>query len=146
MMRDHFCQLSLLVVEDSPADVFLVGEAMRQEGLSFHLEVADNGERAIQILDQVDAESGATPPNLVLLDVNVPRRDGTQVLARLRQSPRCGNIPVVMISSSDSPADRQRAIDLGATEYFRKPSNLADFIQLGSLVRRLHEAGQRTTA
>jgi chemotaxis family two-component system response regulator Rcp1 len=142
MICDQVQQLSLLLVEDSPADVF-VKEAMRQEGLSFQMEVADDGETAIRILDRVDIESSGEHPNLVLLDVNIPRRDGTQVLQRLRQSPRCGKIPVVMISSSDSPADRKRAIDMGATEYFRKPSNLEEFMQLGRLVRRLHEAESR---
>jgi len=139
-------QLSLLLVEDSPGDVFLVKEAIQKEGLSFQLEVADDGEAAIRILDRVDAGSESRTPSLMVLDVNVPRKDGKQVLERLRRSPRCGAIPVVMISSSDSPADRQRAIDLGANAYFRKPSTLAEFMQLGKLIRRLHEDRHDTAA
>ena len=139
-------QLSLLLVEDSPADVFLVKEAMREEGLSFNLSVASDGESAMRILDLVDAGPENAAPNLLLLDVNVPRRTGIEVLERLRRSPRCGKIPVVIISSSDSPADRRLAHDMGATEYFRKPSNLADFMKLGQLVRRLHEEAQGSAA
>jgi len=140
MTRDHLDQLSLLLVEDSPADVFLVKEAMKEEGLRVRMEVADNGESAIAILDRVDAGSSTNAvPNLLLLDVNIPRSNGTEVLERLRRSPRCGTVPVVMISSSDSPADRKRAFDLGATDFFSKPSSLTEFMKLGKLVRRLLE-------
>ena len=137
-------EVHLLLVEDSPADIYLVREAMRREGLNFHLEVADNGETAIQILNRVDADPEEQPPGLLLLDLNVPRKDGTQVLDRLRRSPRCGGIPVIMISSSDSPADRRRAFELGATEYFRKPSNLNEFMLLGAMVRRLFDESRST--
>jgi CheY-like chemotaxis protein len=131
--------ISLLLLEDSPADVFLVRRAMQEEGLAYQLEVAGDGEAAFQILDRVDGEPDGEAPDLALLDVNVPRRDGTEVLERLRQSPRCGKIPVVIISSSDSRVERQRALDLGATEYFLKPSNWGEFVQLGKLIRRLHQ-------
>lgn len=131
--------LSLLLVEDSPADVYLVKEAIQEEGLRFQLQVVGDGEKAIQIIDRVDAGEGIAVPNLILLDMSVPRRNGIEVLQRVRSSPRCGKVPVVMISSSDSPVERKRAFELGATEYFRKPSTLTDFMQLGKLVRRLHE-------
>ena len=137
-MRNSLAQLSLLVVEDSPADVFLLKEAMKQEGLSCRMEVADDGEKAIRILDEVDAGSQYVP-DLLLVDLNVPRQSGTQVLQRLRQSPRCGKTPVVMMSTSDTAAERQHAFALGATEYFCKPSSLTAFMQLGKLVRRLLE-------
>ena len=130
----------LLLVEDSPADVYLVREAMTREGLKFQLAVADNGETAIDILNRVDADPKEAAPGLLLLDLNVPRKNGTQVLDRLRQSSRCGGIPVIMISSSDSPTDRRRAFELGVTEYFRKPSSLGEFMALGKMVRRLLEA------
>jgi two-component system, chemotaxis family, response regulator Rcp1 len=133
-------EIRLLLVEDSPADVYLVREAMRREGLSFCLQVADNGETAIQILNRVDADAKEPPPGLLLVDLNVPRKDGAEVLERLRHSPRCGGIPVIMISSSDSATDRRRAFDLGATEYFLKPSSLAEMMSLGKMVRRLIES------
>ena len=135
-------EMRLLLVEDSPADVYLVKEAMRREGLNFSLEVADNGETAIQILNRLDADTQEAPPGLLMVDLNVPRRNGSEVLDRLRHSPRCGRIPVIMISSSDSPLDRRRAFDLGVTEYFLKPSSLAEFMSLGKMVRRLFESHQ----
>ncbi len=139
-------RLSLLLVEDSPADVYLVREAMRQEGLVVDLEVAEDGERAMEIVDRVDAAPESPAPELMLLDINIPRRSGNQVLARVRSSLRCANVPVVMISSSDSPAEQRRAFELGATAYFRKPSSLSEFMQLGKLVRQLHEQARGIAA
>ncbi len=138
--------LSLLLVEDSPADVYLVREAMLQEALNVEIEVAEDGERAMQILDRVDTGQVTRAPELMLLDINVPRRTGNQVLARIRSSPRCAHIPVIMISSSDSPAERNRAFKQGATAYFRKPSSLSEFMELGKLVRELHQQFRRPSA
>lgn len=131
-------KLVLLLVEDNPADVFLVREAIREEGLDCDLHLVDDGEQAIKFFDRMDAGSEA-PPDLLLLDLNVPRIGGEQVLARLRTTRDGARIMVVVITSSDSPRDRQRAAELGADEYFRKPTNLEDFMALGKLVRRLAE-------
>jgi len=127
----------LLLVEDSPADVYLVQEAVRQEGLDYDWGVAEDGESAIHLIDKLDADELAPAPNLMLLDINIPRRSGNQVLQRFRSSARCIGVPVVMISSSDSAPERKRARDQGANEYFRKPSSLDEFMLLGGIVRRL---------
>ncbi|HLG99377.1 MAG TPA: response regulator [Bryobacteraceae bacterium] len=139
-------QLSLLLVEDSPADVFLVREVMREEGFDCVLNVAEDGEKAIQIIDGLDENSAAAPPDVALLDMNVPRVSGSEVLQRIRSSRSCARIPVVMISSTDCPEERKLTLDLGATEFFRKPSNLAGFMELGKLVRRLRARHSETAA
>ncbi len=131
-------KLMLLLVEDNPADVFLVREALREEGLDCDLQVVDDGEQAIQFFERVEAGRQA-PPDLLLLDLNVPRIGGEQVLERVRRTQPCARIIVVVITSSDSPRDRQKASDLGADEYFRKPANLDEFMALGKLVRRVAE-------
>jgi CheY-like chemotaxis protein len=138
MNRDSLQQLSLLLVEDSSADVFLVKEAMKEEGLSCRVEVADDGEKAMRILEEVDAGTEDVP-DLLLVDLNVPCQSGTEVLERLRRMPRCARTPVVIMSTSDTPVERKRALDLGATEYFCKPSSLAEFMKLGRLIRRMLE-------
>jgi len=125
--------LTLLLVEDSAADVYLVREALRWEGLVVELQVAEDGEAATQILDRAESE----PPDLALVDLNIPRKTGIEVLEQIRRSPRCKAIPVIVISSSDSAADRQRAFAAGAVEYFHKPSTLDEFLSLGRLVRAL---------
>ena len=132
-------RLSLLLVEDSPADVYLVREAMRREGLKVHWDIADDGEWAIRMIDEVDSNISIPCPDVLLLDLNVPRCTGDQVLERIRKSPRLAQTPVVIMTSSESAADRDRLMKLGATEYFRKPSNLREFMKLGRLVRELHE-------
>jgi chemotaxis family two-component system response regulator Rcp1 len=131
-------KLLLLLVEDNPADVFLVREALREEGLDCDMQIVDDGEQAIQYFDRVKSGSQAAP-DLLLLDLNVPRIGGEQVLERLRKTPPCAHIMVLVITSSDSPHDRQRAAELGADDYFRKPTNLEEFMSLGKLVRRLAE-------
>jgi len=78
--------------------------------------------------------------------LNVPRQNGEHVLKRLRRSPRYGKTPVVMMSTSDTAVERKRAFELGATEYFCKPSTVAEFMQLGKLVRNLLEARHGTAA
>ena len=145
MTGDSTESIPLLLVEDSPADVFLIRRAMQEEGLQFSLEVAEDGEAAIRFIAQIDEGLAPSVPHLMLIDVNVPRKSGSDVLQRVRSSPRVGNIPVVMISSSDSPAERRRASELGATAYFCKPSSLTEFMKLGKLVRELL-AGHRTLA
>jgi CheY-like chemotaxis protein len=132
-------RLSLLLVEDSPADVYLVREAMRREGLKVHWDIADDGEWAIRMIDEVDSNASTPCPDVLMLDLNVPRRTCDEVLERIRQSPRLARSPVVIMTSSESAADRDRLMKLGATEYFRKPSNLREFMKLGRLVREVHE-------
>ena len=146
MASESLKRVHLMLVEDSPGDVYLVQEALRREGLNCSIEVADNGETAIEAFDRVDDNPQETPPCLLLIDLNVPRKDGTHVLNRLRESSRCRGIPVIMITSSDSPLDRRRALELGVTEYFRKPSHLAEFMSLGKMVRRLLEESYTKSA
>jgi two-component system, chemotaxis family, response regulator Rcp1 len=131
-------KLLLLLVEDNPADVFLVREALSEEGLDCDLQIVDDGEQAIQYFERVNAGSQVAP-DLLLLDLNVPRIGGEEVLQRMRNTGPCAHMMVVVITSSDSPRDRQKAADLGADEYFRKPTNLEEFMSLGKLVRRLAE-------
>lgn len=130
-------ELVVLLVEDNAADVFLVREAIREQDMPFELHVVADGEKAVRFFDQLDADATLPCPNFMLLDLNLPRLTGDEVLARVRSSGKCANIPVVVLTSSDSPADRERALRLGADEYFRKPCSLDEFMQLGKLVHRL---------
>jgi CheY-like chemotaxis protein len=129
--------LVVLLVEDNDADVFLVREAIREQGLPFELRVVADGEKAVQYFDELDTGADLPCPNFMLLDLNLPRLTGDEVLARVRSRGRCASIPVLVLTSSDSPADRERVLRLGADEYFRKPSSLDDFMQLGKLVHSL---------
>jgi CheY-like chemotaxis protein len=126
----------VLVVEDSAEDVYLISRAFEEAGLDCEFQVAEDGERAFRWIESMEA-GGQPRPSIVLLDLNIPRRSGDEVLERFRQSPGGEQIPVVIMTSSESRADHEQALALGATEYFRKPSSLSEFMQLGSVVRRL---------
>jgi len=141
-MSDTHTQI--LLVEDAEPDVFLVREALRQAGLAFDLKVLDDGEKAVEFIDQLDGDADAQCPELVLLDLNLPKRSGDQILEHMRHSERCSRVPVVIVTSSDSPKDRAQTSRLGATQYFRKPSRLDEFMKLGSLVRGIIEKANPT--
>ena len=90
-----------------------------------------------------NVEAGKLPcPDIVLLDLNLPRVSGHVILESLRRGPLCGTVPVVIVSSSDSPHDRSEASRLGATRYFCKPNDYDDFMKLGSLVLEVVETGR----
>ena len=127
--------ITILLVEDNPGDVFLVRRALQKNGLQADLVVAEDGQAGLLLMDRVDADDSFTCPDLALLDLNLPRATGSRVLARIRQSRRCGSIPIIIVTSSDSALDRELAAKLGATSYFQKPGDLAGFMQLGSVVR-----------
>jgi two-component system, chemotaxis family, response regulator Rcp1 len=127
----------IVLVEDAEPDVILVREALEQSGLEFDLRVFDDGEQGVDFVENMDRDATITRPHLFLLDLNLPKKSGGQILERVRQSPTCGQIPVVILTSSDSHKDKAQAAVLKATGYFRKPSRLDEFMKLGPYVREL---------
>jgi DNA-binding response OmpR family regulator len=130
-------RLNILLIEDAEPDVFLVREALKNAGIDFELRVLDDGEKAVDFFDHLDQARDEECPALVLLDLNLPKRTGDQILEHMRHSDRCKDLPVVIVTSSDSPRDKAQVSKLGATQYFRKPSRLDEFMRLGPLVREL---------
>ncbi len=126
----------ILLAEDNDGDVFLVRRALEKQGLQHELTVARNGEEAIHILDTTGS-NGSEVPDLIVLDLNLPKVDGTQVLARIRKTDSLRRTPVIILTSSDSPKDRESALELGANLYFRKPTDLQSFMHLGEVVERI---------
>jgi two-component system, chemotaxis family, response regulator Rcp1 len=129
----------VLLVEDNPADANLVEEALAEANLDCELCVMRNGQQVIEMIERLESGSAQEMPDLVLLDLNLPKVTGDVVLERVRSSPRCREARVFIISSSDVPADRELAMKLGAIGYFRKPSSLADFMEIGPRVRAILE-------
>ena len=128
--------ITILLAEDNPGDVFLVRRALEKHGLR-HVElvVVEDGQAAIRYMDRIDGDQSVCSVDLALLDLNLPRATGSRVLTRIRQSRRCSAIPIIIVTSSDSPLDRDAAAQLGATGYFQKPGDLAGFMYLGQVVR-----------
>lgn len=129
--------LTMLLVEDNPADVFFVRAALAHEGIEGEIVVAHDGEKAIEFVEAAETNPAAPCPQLILLDLNLPRTSGTDVLRRLRKSPRCSNVPVIIVTSSDAPSDRAETASLGASRYFLKPHNIDDYLKLGSVVKEV---------
>jgi CheY-like chemotaxis protein len=127
--------IRIFLAEDNPADVYLIREALDQSGLHYTIDVAENGEIASRrILGYVDS---ATAPGLMILDLNLPRLSGGELLSLVRNSEALKEVPVVVFTSSDSPHDRELSARLGATLHLRKPSKLEDFLSIGSQFRDL---------
>jgi CheY-like chemotaxis protein len=137
MQRPGSKKSRLLLIEDNPADSNLVEEALTEAQLDYNLDLFDDGSSALEFIAALDADPSGAGPELILLDLNLPKVSGEEVLKRIRSSPKCRSAKVIIISSSDAPADRERAMNLGATDYFRKPSSLDQFMELGERVRSL---------
>ena len=96
-----------------------------------------DGDKAIRYFEQVDGDDSIACPALVILDINLPKKNGGQVLQQMRTTRRCASALVLVVSSSDSAKDREAMAKLGANGYFRKPSDYDHFMKLGGLVKNL---------
>ncbi|HEY1921334.1 MAG TPA: response regulator [Tepidisphaeraceae bacterium] len=118
----------ILLVEDNEADVRLIREAFREAGSSHHITVAHDGEEALEIL-RGDGLFGSSPrPDLILLDLNIPKKDGRQVLTEAKQEAILQRIPVVVLTNSNAPRDIRACYDHRANCYIRKPLSFDEFI------------------
>jgi two-component system, chemotaxis family, response regulator Rcp1 len=124
----------VLIVEDNPADVYLIKSALAEYSIEADFEIVSDGERARTTVGAFQ-DGVQTWPDLVLLDINLPKIDGLELLQRLASAP----CPIIVMSSSQSPSDRQQAIDNGAACYFWKPTDLDGFLKLGDIVAKLLE-------
>jgi len=122
----------ILLAEDNPGDVLLFREALNHQGLRFNLVLAADGQKAIGLLP--DEAGGSWRPDLIVLDVNLPKANGDVVLRHIRRQPRLNSVPVIMLTSSASPADRATAMNLGATLYLQKSSDLDELLDFGKVV------------
>jgi chemotaxis family two-component system response regulator Rcp1 len=114
----------------------LVREVIRTQNLPLDVHVVEDGEKAIQFIARSDEDDSAPRPQLLLLDLNLPKMEGFEVLRHLRGSRRSTAIPVLIVTSSDSVADRAQAAQLGAY-YFQKPPSYEGFLKLGEVLKRV---------
>jgi CheY-like chemotaxis protein len=116
----------VLLVEDDPGDVVLVREALADSGMAAELSVVRDGVEALQRL----RDPARRLPDLVLLDLNLPRKDGREVLAEIRADPRLTALPVVVLSTSEAHSDVAGAYELRANAYVSKPAELDSFLRV----------------
>ena len=125
------------IIEDNSGDVFLMQEAFREHQVNCEIFVVSDGEHAMRLVEELDSNPAHPCPQLVLLDINLPKRSGHEVLERIRSSKRCRNVPVLVVTSSDASEDLAKNKRYGATAYFKKPNGLDAFLKLGSVVSDL---------
>jgi len=128
--------IEILLVEDSPADVRLTKEALKEAKVLNHLHVVNDGEKAMDFLHKRGDYSGAVGPDVILLDLNLPRMDGREVLAKVKSDPALRRIPVVILTTSQAEQDILQSYDLHANCYITKPVDLDQFMDV---VRQIEE-------
>ncbi len=122
--------LEVLLVEDSPGDVRLTREAFRDAKVHIKLHVASDGTKAMAFLKREGEQADAPRPDLILLDLNLPKKDGRQVLEEIKGSPTLKSIPVVILTTSSSEADILTSYMLHANCYITKPVGLEGFLKV----------------
>ncbi|MBA3678072.1 MAG: response regulator [Sphingosinicella sp.] len=128
--------IDVLLVEDSPGDIRLTQEAFRSANSDIRLHVAMDGVEALAFLAQEGVHSGAPRPDLILLDLNLPKKDGHEVLRHIRSDDRLKEIPTVILTTSDAATDINQSYSLQANSYLSSPVQLDKF---EGLVRSIND-------
>lgn len=128
--------VEILLVEDNPGDVRLTVEALREGKVRNNLNVAADGVEALAYLRREGRYAGASRPDLILLDLNLPRKDGREVLAEIKEDDELKTIPVVVLTTSSAEQDVLRSYDLHANCYITKPVDLEQFITVVKSIRQ----------
>lgn len=131
----------IVVVEDNPSDRFLLEESLRTHDIAYELVSLQTGEEFIQYSRDVCDETPAKKPDLIVLDWTLPKATGPELIREVRLSARCAESPILVLTSSISPLDRQAAFDAGVTCFLTKPTALDDYLEIGKTVRRILEGG-----
>jgi len=129
----HPPMLEVVLIEDNSADVYLIGRALREAGLKFNLRTFKDGEEALRFVENSDQTAA---PDLFLMDWNLPRVHGRQILEAIEHSILLGRTPRIVLTSSESPVDRQAVEDLGGV-FVSKPRTLEEFMQVGYRVKAI---------
>ena len=129
--------LNIRLAEDNPGDVFLAKRALNEYGIAHELYVVSDGEQAIQFVDGMGKPGKPPCPDLLLLDINLPKVEGFQVLSEFRKRAECARTPAIIVTSSGAFCDRARMAALGVQGYFCKPPELDDFMVLGQIIHRV---------
>ncbi len=128
-LKKDVLPINILLVEDNPADVLLTAEALREGRVAHDLRVVNNGADAMHFLRRQGKFGDSPRPNLIFLDINLPKKNGFEVLAEIKGDPDLRSIPVIVLTTSSSRQDIRRAYGLHANCYIVKPIELDDFFR-----------------
>ena len=127
---EHVESIEVLLVEDDPGDVVLIQEAFEDNKVRNRLHCVSDGVDALRFLRRQDEFADAPRPDLILLDLNLPRKDGREVLAEVKADPELRRIPIVVLSTSRAERDVVKSYDLNANCYIVKPADLDEFVDV----------------
>jgi CheY-like chemotaxis protein len=122
--------VDIVYVEDDAADADFAESALKEtvsKDINLRIRIIDDGEAAIKFLGLTDAQQATNPPDLILLDLNLPRVHGTELLKMIKNSPHLKHVPVLILSTSDHKRDVEQSYQLGAEAYFAKPSSYEEY-------------------
>lgn len=126
---------NIVLAEDNPADIYLIRQALTEHQVSCDVCVVKDGKSAIRLFSR--DSSDPPPPDLILLDLNLPQHDGIEILKTIRGRSELAQVPVAILSSSESPRDYRAANALGVVQYIQKPLELDAFMRLGKTIKEL---------
>lgn len=129
-MTLHGNPIEILLIEDNPADVRLTREILREEKIANNLHVAEDGVKGMAFLRKEGEYAGAPEPDLILLDLNLPKKDGREVLAEIKNDEQLRRIPVIILTTSSLDEDIQKTYNLHANCYIVKPVNIQEFVRV----------------
>lgn len=130
---------SILLIEDNPADVELFRYVLESAAVQCRLTVIDDGGEALAFVQQRGKYCDVTPPSLAIVDLNLPRYDGMEILEAMRANPAFAGVRVIVMSSSSSPRDKSRIEESGMGRYITKPPDLDGYLQVGLTVKDMLE-------
>jgi two-component system, chemotaxis family, response regulator Rcp1 len=134
MTRERSGFIEILLVEDNPGDVVLIREALQEGKMRHTLHVAADGIEALQFLRKQHTLSETPRPDFILLDLNLPRKSGREVLAEIKSDPQLHTIPVIILTSSAAEEDILQSYELHANSYITKPVNFEHFINIVAII------------
>ena len=130
MIEPEVCPVEILLIEDSPSDTELTIEALKEAKVRNNLSIVEDGVQAMEFLRRQGKFAGAPRPDLIMLDLNLPRKDGREVLAEIKADADLRSIPVVVLTTSRAEQDVLRAYQLNANCYITKPVDFEQFLKV----------------
>lgn len=127
--------MNVLLIEDNKGDQVIMQEAFAEAQVNCQLHIVKDGVEAMEFLNRQNQYKDAPRPNLILLDLNLPRKNGREVLAEVKGDPKLAHIPLLVLSNSHSPTDICECYSLKANAYLGKPSRFQDFVDLAMIIK-----------
>jgi chemotaxis family two-component system response regulator Rcp1 len=145
-----YADYHLLIAEDNPADLFLIREALATHAVNCHVDVVESGDDFLAYAQATCEQEQLPKPDLILLDWSLPKTSGHEMIQAIRETDRCANSVILVLTSSISPHDREAAQRAGANDFICKPTDLSEFLAIGERVadelRKLRPVNPSRTA